>query len=386
MTFPSFSGASYQATIPSRRPEAITGKVYDSSFLNNLITLLNEKNQTKQVSTITVDTAADNTTYTVSVNGETVTVNSGTSATTTTIATAIKEAINEDYPLARAACIATSSTNVVTLTGLNPGRSFTVTDSDANLTTATGTAAATADTIAFGRAMMGTGFATNAANEKGALPKSTYLTAQVDTLTITYVASAEYHVGVLLNGYNYKVQCSADTSATVTAAAIVTALNALLPANTVLVSSSSGVITFTAEIAGLDFNIEFGASNDGASIPTFTPTTTKSYLTSLEIALKGISIAALDEENLTVEGNDVVYPANAMVKALQKGKIWVDFPAATSLTYNSAVYVETSGSNAGKLYNDSSSTRVKLPLSKARWLRKSENEALALVQINFEGA
>ena len=102
MAFPSFSGASYQATVPSRRPEAITGKVYDSSFLNNLITLMNEKNQTKQVSTITVDTAVDNTDYTVSVNGETVVVDSGASATTTTIATVIKNAINQDYPLARA--------------------------------------------------------------------------------------------------------------------------------------------------------------------------------------------------------------------------------------------------------------------------------------------
>lgn len=383
MTFPSFSGASYQATIPSRRPEAITGKVYDSSFLNNLITLLNEKNQTKQVSTITVDTAADNTTYTVSVNGETVTVNSGTSATTTTIATAIKEAINEDYPLARAACIATSSTNVVTLTGLNPGRSFTVTDSDANLTTATGTAAATADTIAFGRAMIGTGFATNAANEKGALPKSTYLSAQTGTITITYNSGSVYTAGVYVAGQWYDAQTVGATNLATTAAALTSNLNGVLPANTVIVTSSAGVITFTAEIAGLEFDLRAGV---GDATATTAVSYTKSYTSSLEIALKGISIAALDEENLTVEGNDVVYPANAMVKVLQKGKIWVDFPAETSLTYNSAVYVETSGSNAGKLYNDSSSTRVKLPLSKARWLRKSENEALALVQINFEGA
>lgn len=383
MAFPSFSGASYQATIPSRRPEAITGKVYDSSFLNNLITLMNEKNQTKQVSTITVDTAVDNTDYTVSVNGETVVVDSGASATTTTIATVIKNAINQDYPLARAACIATSSTNVVTLTGLTPGRSFTVTDSGANLTTATGTAAATADTIAFGRALMGVGFATNGANEKGALPKSTYLSAQTGTITITYNSGSVYTAGVYVAGQWYDAQTVGATNLATTAAALTSALNGVLPTNTVVVTSSAGVLTFTAEIAGLEFDLRAGV---GDATATTAVSYTKSYTSSLQIALKGISIAAQDEENLTVDGNDVVYPANAMVKALQKGKIWVDFPTATSLTYNSAVYVETSGSDAGKLYNSTSSTRVKLPLSMARWLRKSENGALALVQINFEGA
>jgi len=111
---------------------------------------------------VTVDTAADDTAYVFEFvvdpgGGDeltvTFTVNSGTGATTTTIATALKDAVlndtSNDGPqdgTLSSFLIASSLTNVVTVSGAQAGDFFNITSSDTNLTVGTATfAGATID-------------------------------------------------------------------------------------------------------------------------------------------------------------------------------------------------------------------------------------------------
>ena len=77
----------------------------------------------------------------------------------------------------------------------------------------------------------------------------------------------------------------------------------------------------------------------------------------------GVSLYVEDEEVTTIGGTAVEYPANAGGTVVQHGAIIVAFSSTTSLSQADKVYVELdgTGSDFGKFYNATSSTRALLP-------------------------
>lgn len=353
--------------------QAKVGDLVFSDHLDKIVTLINVDPQAKQVDTLTVTGATDDKKYTVTIDGRDVSFTSGTGATTTTIATGLRIAIESD-PIVRGRVTAESAVAIVTITANLAGQSFTITEDDGQLTTASVTTSATADAIPFGRFLVSDGFITDEVNKQGKLPKSTGFTAQVDTLVAAFVALATYYVSVTIDGVEFKATALADTNSADTMSALATTLNDNLPANTVVATSPGDDLVLTAEVAGAIFTTGFGAGDEGATTPAMSLTSNKGIATSLERAAAGFSLFASDEEVTTVGGQAIEYPPNAGVRSLERGNIWLDNSQAPSL--GDPVFIETAvGDDTGKAFNTASATRVLLSNALATWQRPERSDS-----------
>lgn len=371
--------------------QALVGQLALNSELSELITLINKDPQLVQISTITVDTGTNSYTYKVSIAlagapAIEVTYAADSSTSTTEVAVGLAAAINA-HPVLRGQLAATSATNVVTITGLYPGLAFVTTETDtgAKCTISdTVQVAAAAASVAFGVAVMSQGYDTASIDEYGCLAASAKLTAQVETLGITYASGEVHYVSIeMIGGEKYQVAVASDTNHDTTATAIAAAINALMPANTVVAAAGTALVTLTGEVAGWGFKVGVGGKI-GTAINTSVVHTTAGRLTDITRALAGVSVYSADEEVTTVGGTASSYPANRGMRVLKKGQIWV----ATSQTIakDDPVYVELGASNTGKFYNTSSSTRAPLPASIARWERPSlaaSGDSIAVLALNL---
>ena len=133
----------------------VEGLIVDAAP-HDIIPLANSAGAVKQVATITVGTAADNTTYSLMVDGQTVSINSGTSATATTIRDALVAAIKQS-PLVYGKVIPTTGSGTVILTARIAGTAGSFTPAISNGGTgyalAATTAAADPALIAFGKGL-----------------------------------------------------------------------------------------------------------------------------------------------------------------------------------------------------------------------------------------
>lgn len=345
---------------------------------------INDSPATPQLSTVTVSGATAGKTYPVVVNNTTCSYTASGSPDTAEVAEGLAAAINAE-PLVRGAVIAAwTSGATFTITALIPGTAFTATEDDAQLSIAATTANADAAAIEFGRAVIRTGEAAGGELKCGTAA-SALLTAQVDTLTTPYVASVEYTVAVSYRGQDYQVLSTADTDQDTTITNLAAALNAVLPANSVAVtdndsgSDDATALIFTAEIAGEEFSVSYGTSDDGASHPAMALSSTKSTSTSFVKSMLGTSLYSNDPA-ATVGGATGQYAARAGVRFLEKGQIWVESDQAVS--YGEDVYVELgSGSDTGKFFNTASSTRVLLP--SARWIKDGSvaGDSIAAIEL-----
>jgi hypothetical protein len=365
--------------------QAKVGDRVFANFQERLTTLINVDPQAKQVDTVTVTGATNDKTYTIVIDGRNVSFTADGSATIAEIAAGLRAAINAD-PITRGRVSAVDNgVSLVTITANLPGQSFTLTENDAQLTLASVTTAATADAIPFGRLLITDGFIVDEVNRQGKLPKTGGFTAQVDTLTVVFVALVEYFLSITIDGTEYKAAVTANTSDTQTAQDLRDQINGVLPANTVIATESSGDLILTAEIPGATFTTGFGSSNDGASVPALTLASNKGLATSLERAAAGISVFASDEEVTTIGGTAVEYPPNAGVKALKDGQIWVE--SSQTPAEGDPVYVETAaGADTGKFFNTASATRVLLPNALASWVRPARADSsdnIAVLRISL---
>ena len=354
-----------------------------SYTLKRLITLFNEDPQAVQIKTLSVDTATDGATYTVTVNGVAIAIVAG-SGTDTEIATQIANAINAD-PLAGAVCIATTDSADVVITGRNPGQAFTVTESDAKLSLADTQSAAEADAVAFGVAMKHTGTNGTEPELKGALLKG--FTAQVVTVDYTYNGTSVLGVRVyevrgteriLLADAQHTLATDKDTSTDALAAE----LNAALPAASVIAANAgaSGYeLTLTAEVAGLEIDVEVYSDLHATVAPSVAYTTGPSMTTSACRAFAGVSQYDSAAEAATVAANVGQYAANAGVKTVQEADVWVT--CDESPAQGGTVYVDVS---TGLFYAAASSARVALPKASAFWVRdgRDAGDSLALLHVN----
>lgn len=355
---------------------------------------INSSPQTAQVGTIVVDTATASATYTWTINGVEMTYVADSSVDTTEVAAGIAAVINAE-PLVRGQVRASAVTATVTLTATTAGSvgSFTASDSDAKLTTTEETTADDdADDVAFGRAIMSQGYASSESERLVCVPTTAKFSAQVYTLSIAFVDTTKIGVTVweIRGSERIRLASVTETSATnrdTTIDALIVSLNAELPANTVLAAADNATATaivFTAEIAGLEFEVTWHIGDEGASLPAIsgTNTTGPNEATSLHRAWAGISLYSPSSEAAAVGDTTGVWGANEGVEYAKRGVVWVD--STQSPTEGDVVYVElTAGATAGRFYTDASSTRVALSRQVARWERDglTASDSIAAVRL-----
>lgn len=356
---------------------------------------INSSPQAKQVTTTTITDPGDSTDITLTINGVDITVNTGTGLDATGIASLFVDAI-DDEPRVRGDVVPTSSAAVLTLTSTLPGAdyAFTATESSGALSTpSTTTSAADAEAIPPGRCVIDQGYVSGTGEKKVALAKSSLFTAQVQTISVTYVASNLLICNVyeIRNGERQKIGTGTTVAASdvdTTIDALITAINADLPANSVLVeadNASATALVFTAEKAGLEFDAEIIRSGGGASAPTITKTNTTgpNRSTSFHRAFAGISLYPRDEEVSTIGSETPEWAANSGVRYAKRGHVFVE--SAQGITGGDAVYVELGvTADNGQLFNDTSSTRIRVARDLIDWERDgtTSTDSIAAVRLN----
>lgn len=359
-------------------------------------TLFNASPQAVQISTITVSGPTNSHLYTVTINGFNVTFTSDSGATTQEVVDGLVAAINLDARVRGDVIAVGTSATVVTLTGLIPGRLFNLAEAEADLAIATSQAAAAAAAVPVGRAMITQGYDTaGEAEELGALAASALLTAQVITIAFGAFVSGQvnrfkvYEISGSERRQIADVSEAAATDRDTTIDALVALLTTALPANTVVATADNATATalvFTASIKGYQFEVEFEAGHEGASLQTltYTATTGPSTATSIHLALRGVSMRPLDEECATIGGNDPAWPGNRGVVVAKQGPLFVE--SAEVVTAGSPAFIELGvTADNGKLFMVGSATRVRLASGLARWERGGNvaADSLAVARLNF---
>lgn len=370
------AGAAQQLSVSTRRRPAVPGMLAFASHDDEKSMLVNSDPQAAEVWTCVIDTGTNSVTYGLNLTSpatSSVTYTADSSTSTSEVATGLAAAWNAD-PVCRQFGKATVSTATITITGVVAGVAFDVAeDESSSLMTLTNTTnAAEADSVPFGRAMLSTSYQSNEPERLGVLAKSSKLTAQVETLTVVYAASEVYYVTITIEGEEYTISVVGDTDSATTGAAIVTRLNAILPAVSVLASGTS-TVTLTAELAGKAFTVGIGTQSGTASRLVLTHTTA-TPATDITKVIAGVSLVASDIAPSSLTDDTSQYPPNSGVVIVKHGNVWVE--NTETITEGAAVYIELdgTGSNAGKFYASTSATRVKMPTTLMRW-RRSDHDA-----------
>lgn len=362
--------------VRSRILPGLVGMRATTSPLDQIQTVANSSPQAKESKTLTVSgSAATGTVYAFLLMGFALSYTRvAGDASDTAVAAKIADVINADLRV-RGQVSASASGAVVTITALLPGMAFDLSESDANLAVATVVSAAAAEAVPFGRLVCASSHDSEG-SILGFLAKSAQFAAQVDSYALTYDDGVNAIVRVEVDGETHEAIVTMATDMDTAGAAIAAALNAVLPPDTVLAAyvAASDTLTLTAEVAGKPFksSIAFGPGADTAAA---SKTSTAGIGTDLNLAAAGVALHGYDEES-------AAYPANAGVRALKSGLVWVANTQAPEL--GDPVYVElAAGSDAGKFYNSGSSTRVRL--AKARWERPAREAAdgIALLTIDL---
>jgi phage tail sheath gpL-like len=334
-----------------------------------LVTLINKDPQAKAIKTLTVDSYSASGVYAFSINGFELSYTEDSDVDASGVAAKLAALINGDINV-RGQVAAAAVGAVVTLTGNYPGISFTLSESDAKLSTADVQAAAEAEAIEFGLLCCSVAHLDN--NRLGFKAKAGKLSAQQDTLTVTYAAGEEYMVQITVEGETYLAKVDADTDDATTASALADAINGMLPANSVLATPAAGVVTLDAELAGKAFKVAKGTKLDAANLAL--AHVVAGPATDLNKAAIGIALRSYDQE-----GNS--YPGNAGVKAKKKGAVWVENAQAPA--QGDPVYVELDGDDAGKFFNTSSSTRVLLEKAEWEYSARAATDGIAILKVDL---
>lgn len=201
-------------------------------------------------------------------------------------------------------------------------------------------------------------------------------------VTIGHAATTDYVAGILVNGPAgaslYSATWSSGANAAATATAAATAFNSAL----------SGVATASTGVVGstITLTLSFRPGYAAGSWSALEILSGSGTLTAGAIAAEGLLAelgVAIDPGDLSPEiigGSADALRAGSVISVLRAGSgqsVVVADPGA-SITMGAPVYVETSGSNAGRPYTSGSATRVLHP--SARWLR-SLGASLAIVEI-----
>ena len=283
----------------------------------------------KKVSAIVVDTAANDTAYTYTCNGGTVTFTSDASGTKIEIAAGLAAAHNALTLASSVAFAVSDGVDTVTITAREINDDFSISETDGNLSLSTTTAASAGSAIPFGIGVQRTSFATTGLPSLG--------TAKVMTATPVAVNDATYTMNITVDADDdgieetYSFSFLADASATI--AEIVTGLttagNLAMPANSILLTDSTTTLTITSEIAGKDFEAT-GFGDLGAVVNMATTQA------SVRDMFQGISMKTQRIE--TTAAGVAQYAADDTVDVLAQGEIWVLLDSGQAPTVGDSVF------------------------------------------------
>jgi len=341
-----------------------------------------------QVTTVRVDSAANDTTYTLSIGEDSgsltvVTFTSpGSGNTTSTVATGIANAINEKVGVSNLVFASTSSADLI-ITGRQKGASatFTVSESDSRLDPPSTTAGTPSDAteIPFGT-MVERSTASKVAGSTfvgSAIGTGTY-TAQVAlSEDISALGTMQAHDQISLNVSgdfdgkgvkDYAVNVEYVTSNARTIKNAMHALNAILPANSVAVTEASDRLTFTAEVAGVGFTASGGVTHNGTASAISIPDTTANAIPfGGGVALKSHTIEQ-DADGNTKFGNGDTF------SGLTEGKVHVLLDSGITVAEGDACFVRktATGTEQAGAFSNVSDSGKNLPISafgfKGIWL------------------
>lgn len=346
---------------PDRLRSGFAGQAADSGTHTDVISLRNIATRTAQVSRLAVSTATNGATYSWTLLGIALSIVAA-SGTGSVIATAIAAAINDD-PVTGAQLIASASSTNVDITARNAGMSFTLSTSDAKLTATTQTANASDATIPYGRAVAGGG------DGKCSLMSASLFEARAFTFTPTVGNNTAYEMIIVHKGLVYRVSITSDGSATAqeVVEAVVTRVNAAMPANTVIATEDNSVVVLTAE-------------NEGETIYATAPADVGTWETdgdTVENLFRGVALI-----DATLPNDDGGYAAGKVVGVMRAGRVYVS-PEDTP-TVSSDVYVRVAANGTldklGGFRATADSGCVALPRTMARWVEVTA-DGLAVLQV-----
>lgn len=357
--------------VRARRLQALIGMPVHANYLDDCTTLINKDPQATQITEVTVDTVTNGHLYELDVNGVTISYQADGATSAIEIADGLEAAANGDPMVYGQVTASSDGVDKVTFTSQYPGESFVIDELDAKLSQSTTQPAAAAAPVEFGRLMVSGGYQDDEANELGVKAKSAFFTAQVDSYVLTYDDGVIIRVKATVEGEDYQVDYTMATDLDTSGAAVVTAGNGIMPANTILFAYDAGTntLSLTSEKPGMPIktSVSFGPGRDtGAAVKTSNAGRT----TDINLAAVGFSVYTTDEEITEVAGEEVVYPANSGVITFKKGEIWLE--CAETISAGDPVYIELGVTDDnGKPFKATSSTRVRL--DRASWQRASRD-------------
>ena len=164
----------------------------------------------------------------------------------------------------------------------------------------------------------------------------TSLTAGTALLTMTYAATTVYTVAITVNGSVYTANTVGVTDLATSRDNLVTALNAVLPANTVLAAAGgAGEITLTAEIAGLAFVAETSVHT---STGTLVVTSTSGLATDDVAQVFGGFVTWAEVQDQTLDVNDIVFEPGSVIGVKARGTVYL----SATVTSPGTLYVNVS--------------------------------------------
>jgi len=340
-----------------------------------LLTGNNQAPQAAQVTTVTIPTPSAGVTYTVTLNGAV----TATFITTTTSADDLGNGLVAAIQGAAGFFgMATPSYAgaVLSITGRWPGMAFTITATGASIgTPTTATSSASASAVKFGRGLVSDGYVDNGidnSTKKTFVPSTSNMAAMVKTLSVTFAASEVYLIDITVRGQTYKVLVDATTNSADTATAISNAINGVLPAATVVATTSTADVVLTAEVAGQGFSVAYGVKS-GTIARLALAHTTDGILTDITRCFAGVAVRRRDVEDADSYGDNPEYAANRNLEYCAGGRIVVQRDTAESISAGDDIYLETSGADAGRFFKTASASRIWLPPAFAVWDRSEKS-------------
>lgn len=317
---------SYNDPLPAGRD----GQLYDVSYYKDALSLINSNPQAAQVWTVSVSGASNNTLYTININGIPVSYLSDGSATQQQIADGLVAAVNNG-PAVNGIVVAASGTNALTLTArlLGTQGEFVVTESSAQLSAAITTAAANADPVPFGRAIVRTG------DRAGRLISAADFVGTLAQFSFTASNSQVYVINLIVDGVSYAASYTSDGSATALeiATGLAAAVTALAVGLTGSVVNTDNLLISAAD--GVSFEVSTVSAGTGAiALVSYTP----------QVKPHEIFIAQLTD---SYDYNEMIasglpagiygYPSNRTMTSLRKGRVIV--PVEESISIGDPIYV-----------------------------------------------
>jgi len=318
--------------------------------------LVTDHGRTAQKDTITVDTAANDTAYTVTIDGVVVSITSDASATKAEIADALAAAINAEPLLSGRLEAVSDGVDAVTIDARFAGVGWTLTSGDANLTVATSTANAEPAGVTFGVGVLSTDGQT--------LVPADQLGNSAFTATPAVANDTEYEITVQPDsGPGFTLRYLSDADAT--AAEILAGLSADVPSG--FTASDDGTsLTITCDIAGVGMNVILGTDLTLAS----------QTQARVEDALAGFVVGSYE-----VRAEDTGYGPNDEVPVMRHGRLVVQ-PEAMPANLAAPMYLRVGGSGvAGAVTATPDANTVPIPRRLVRW-HELLDSTFAVIDIN----